>query len=117
MTKLLLVLLVIAPNLCRDQLLEEMMREPLGPRLPLAQEMMRDIFLFLEVMMLLLEEMLQVGPLGPSLLLLLLGVDRLRHGEVGRADLLVLDGTLLLLHLPTLGPGRAGLEQEMYAPS
>ena len=161
-TKLLLLLVL---RLLRDQLLEEMMREPLGPGLlvlllgedrlrqfleirhgplmeegvhqlldrrplspllllllgidrlrqlleirhgPLLEEFVHQLRLLLD----LLVQLLDHRPL-PPLLGLLLRVDQLRHCEVCRADLLVLDGALLLLHLPTLGVGGAGLEQQI----
>ena len=123
-TQLLLHLL----GLLRDQLLEEMMREPLGPGLlvlllgvdrlrqlleighgPLIDEGVHQLIL---LVVSLPDQMMDGRPLIP-LLVPFLGVDRLRHGEVCRADLLVLDGALLLLHLPTLGVGGAGLDQQM----
>ena len=113
-TQLLLHLLL---GLLRDQLLEEMMREPLGPGLLvllLGVDRLRQLLEcgYGPLMMRLLYQMTKRRPLAP-LFVPFLGVDRLRHGEVCSADLLVLDGALLLLHLPTLGVGGAGLDQQI----
>ena len=126
-TKLLLLLVL---GLLRDQLLKEMMREPLGPGLlvlllgedrlrqlleirhgPLLEEFVHQLGLLLRLLDQLPLQLVD-RPL-PPLLGLLLRLNRLRHGQVGRADLLVLDGALLLIHLPALGVGGAGLEQQI----